>query len=192
MPIKPHPNFNKIKEDLQALAARGAPFSAVCYRCTERRFANDLVSGKGSQIHGARWNPKESFPAVYLCDTVEAALQEYLARARRMKLPDYKALPMVMAGVKVTVANLLDTTQDEVAAVVKTFLRTEKGHWRARQNRQETASQAIGRAIKEICFSGLIASSQALPEGSVIVLFPEKLKSRESLSVLKLSSTVLK
>jgi len=182
MPIKPHPDFDEIKQAIQKLARKGESFSGVCYRCTEPQFADQIVSGLGSQLHGARWTPKNSFPTVYLCDTVEAALQEYLARARRMRLPDHKSLPMVMAWVKVKAANLLDTTDAEIAAIVNPFLATDKIYWRAIQDRRESVSQAIGRAVKEVCFSGLIAPSQALPGGSNILIFPQKLTPSESLS----------
>jgi RES domain-containing protein len=192
MPIKSHPNFDEIKKAIQMLVRKGRPFSAVCYRCTEPQFAGQIVSGLGSQLHGARWTPKNSFPTVYLCETVEVALQEYLARGRRMKIPDYKSLPMVMAWVKVKATNLLDTTDVQVADVLNPLLAMDKIHWRAIQDRREAVSQAIGRAIKEVCFSGLIAASQALPGGRNIVIFPRKLTSAESLSAPALKPIALK
>ena len=160
--IKPHPRFFEIKELLQRFSGKGKPFSGICYWCIEPQFAEQIVSGAGSQIHGARWTPKHSFPTIYLCETVEVALQEYLARGRRMKLPDHKSLPMVMAWIRVKSVNLLDTTDAEVASVIGPILATDKIHWRAIQDRREAASQAIGRAIKEICFSGLMAGIQPL------------------------------
>jgi len=180
--IKAHPDVDEIKQAIQKLAKMGTPFSAFCYRCTEPQFADQIVSGLGSRLHGARWTPKNSFPTVYLCDSVEAALQEYLARGRRMRLPDHKSLPMVVAWVKVKAANLLETTDAEVAAVINPLLATDKIHWRAIQDRREAVSQTTGRAIHELSFSGLIASSQALPGGKTIIIFPKKLKAPEMLS----------
>jgi len=182
MAIKAHPEFDEIKQTIQKLAKKGKPFSAVCYRCTEPQFAGQIISGLGSQLHGARWTPKNFFPAVYLCETVEAALEEYLARGRRMKLPDHKSLPMVMAWFKVKTANLLDTTDAEVAATINPFLETDRIHWRAIQDRREAVSQAIGRATHDVCFSGLIAASQASPGSKNIIIFPKKLKAPEMLS----------
>src|SRR2546428_11946640 len=135
MAIKAHPDFDEIKQAIQKLAKKGKPFSGVRYRCTEPQFAGQIISGLGSQLHGARWTPKNSFPTVYLCETTEAALQEYLGRARRMRLPDHKSLPMVMAWVKVKTSNLLDTTDAEIAAVINPFLATDKIHWRGTQGR---------------------------------------------------------
>ena len=182
MPTKPHPDFDEIKQAIQKLSTKGKPFSAVCYRCTEPQFADQIVSGLGSQLHGARWTPKNSYPTVYLCETVEAALQEYLARGRRMRLPDHKSLPMVLAWIKVKTANLLDTTDAEVAAVVNPFLATDRIHWRTIQDRREAVSQAVGRAIQQVCFSGLIARSQASPGSRNLIIFPKKLKAPEMLS----------
>src|SRR5437870_10396969 len=125
MPIKPHSNFDAIKQAIQKLSKKGSTFSAVCYRCTEPQFADQIVSGLGSQLHGGRWTPKTSYPTVYLCDSVEAALQEYLARGRRMRLPDHKSLPMVMVWIKVKTANMLDTTDADIAAVINPFLTTD-------------------------------------------------------------------
>jgi RES domain-containing protein len=188
MALEPHPDFDKIRELVATLSKKGKSFSGVCYRCSEPQFAGQIVSGLGSQLHGARWTPKNSFPTVYVCDSVEAALQEYLARGRRMKLPDHSSLPMVMAWVQVKVANLFDITDAEVAAVVNPLLARDKIHWRAIQDWREAVSQPIGRAAKEVCFSGLIAPSQAVPRGRNIVIFPQKLRPGDSLSapVLKL------
>jgi len=182
MPIKSHPRFDEIKKALQKLGKQGKPFAAVCYRCVEPQFADQAVSGLGSLTYGARWTPKDSFPTVYLCETAEAALQEYLARSRRMKLPDHKSLPMMMLSIRVKVANLLDITDEEVALVVNPLLEMEKIHWRAIQDQREAVSQAIGRAINEIGFSGLAAPSQACPGHKNIAIFPENLSLKEILS----------
>jgi len=99
-----------------------------------------------------------------------------------MKLSDDKSLPMVLAAVKLKIANVLDTTDAKVAAAIRPFLQRERIHWRAIQGRREAVSQAIGRAVKEICFSGLIAASQASPGGRTIVVFPQKLGKLEVLS----------
>ena len=192
MAIKPHPDYDEIKDAMQKLSKKGKAFSAVCYRCTEPQFADQIVSGLGSQLRGARWTPKNSFPTVYLCESVEAALQEYLARGRRMKIPDHKSLPMVMAWVKIKVTHLLDTTDAEVAAIINPILAMDKVHWRAIQDRREAVSQAIGRAIREVCFSGLMAPSQALPTGRNIVIFPQKLTASDSLSTPALKPIALK
>ena len=109
-----------------------------------------------------------------------------------MRLPDHKSLPMVMAWIKVKTANLLDVTDADIAAVTNPFLATDKIHWRAIQDRREAVSQAIGRAIQEVCFSGLIAPSQASPGSRNIIIFPRKLKAPELLGAPSLKLIGLK
>lgn len=179
-----HPRFEIIKRELEKLSNFGNAFSAVCYRCVEPQFAPEVVCGTGARLHGGRWNPKGSFAAVYLSDTPEAALQEFLARARRMKLPDYRALPMQMVGVKIKAANVLDLTDAKVESSIKPILVTEKIHWRAVQVKREAVSQAIGRALREIGFGGLVTHSQALPGAKTIVIFPDRLKPTDILKPL--------
>jgi RES domain-containing protein len=186
MSIKLHPDSDELSRAIQRLARNGRPFSGVCYRCTEPQFADQIITGLGSQLHGARWTPKNSFPTVYLCETTEAALQEYLARGRRLRLPDDEALPMLMAWIRVKAANLLDTTEPQIAAVIDPLLAMDTMHWRAIQDRREAVSQAIGRAIQEVCFSGLIAPSQVSPGSRIIVIFPKKLKTPDMMSAPRL------
>ena len=192
MATKSHPDFDEIKHAVATLRKKARSISGVCYRCTEPQFARQILSGLGSQLYGGRWTPKDSFPTVYLCESIEAAVQEYLARGRKMRLPDHKSLPMLIAGVKVKAANLLDTTEVDIATVINPLLAKDKIHWRAIQDRREAVSQAIGRALNEICFSGLIAPSQALPGGKSIIIFPRKLTPPDSLSALALKPMALK
>src|SRR2546421_12365996 len=105
---KPHPDFDAILAVVESLLTNQSKFSGHGFRCVETSFAHDLLSGKGSLLHGGRWNAPGSFPAVYLSDSPETALNEFLARARRMQLRDYKALPLVMVAVQVKLSCLLD------------------------------------------------------------------------------------
>jgi RES domain-containing protein len=186
MEIKPHPNYRRILLAVNSLSAPAQALNSVWYRCVETSFAHEIVSGEGARRHGGRWNPIGSFRAVYLSDTPETALQEYLARARRMKWPDHKSLPMVMAGVEVKVRRVLDLRVPEVAAAVEPFLKAERLQWRSIQSRREAASQAIGRAVRETGLQGLLATSQQVKAGLNLVLFPDKFGRHDQLSAPKL------
>jgi len=177
-----HPDYAKIVEALHPLKAEAAPFAATLYRCVETAFAHDFVSGKGAQINGGRWNPKGAFPAIYLCDSPETALTEYMARSRRMRLPDSRVLPMVMAAVEVKVSLALDLEEPRVAAVLQPLLALDKIHWRAIQSRREAASQAVGRALQELGLHALLTISQARANGRTSVLFPHRFGGRDRVS----------
>lgn len=95
MTFKSHPDYVEILAAMKSLLADAKPMASVWYRRVETSFAHAIASGEGARLHGGRWNPLGSFRAVYLGDRPETAMQEYLARARRMKWPDNKSLPMV-------------------------------------------------------------------------------------------------
>ena len=140
------------------------------------------MSGEGAHQHGGRWNAIDSFPTVYPSDSPETALQEYLARARRMKWPDHRSLPMVMAAIKVKASRVLDLGIPAVAVAVDGFLKAEKAHWRSIQSRREAASQAIGRAAREAGCMGLLAASQQISGAKNAALFPDNFGRRDRLS----------
>jgi RES domain-containing protein len=186
MKVKPHPDYDRMLGAIKLLLPHAVSFKHVCYRCVVTSFAQEIISGEGARIFGGRWNPLESFPTVYLSDTPETALLEFLARARRMKWPDHKSLPMVMAGVDARVRCLLDLRLPAVEAVIEPFLAVETVHWRTIQSRREAASQAIGRAAREAGCQGLMAASQQVRDATNIVLFPDTLDSHDKLSAPKL------
>ena len=186
MTVKPHPDYAEILAAMKSLFPHAKPMVGVWYRCVETSFANQIASGEGARLHGGRWNPLGSFRAVYLSDSPETALQEYLARARRMKWPDYKSLPMVMAGIGVEASRVLDLKNPTVAKAFERFLKAEKVHWRSIQSRREAASQAVGRAARATGIQGLVALSQQVPGGKNIVLFPDQFGRRDRLTAPKL------
>ena len=171
---------------MKSLQPHAKPMASVWYRCVETSFAHEIISGEGARLHGGRWNPLGSFRAVYLSDSPETALQEYLARARRMKWPDHKSLPMVMAGIGVKASRVLDVTNPATAKVLEVFLKAEKAHWRSIQSRREAISQALGRAARAAGIQGLVALSQQVSDGKNIVLFPDQFGRRDRLTAPKL------
>lgn len=108
------------------------------------------------------------------------AIQEYFARLRRLGLPEYRDLPLLMAFVDCDISQVLDLTRSDVAAVVQPFLDAETEHWRVMQKTHEAVTQAIGRAAKEVCFRGIIAPSvDVKPDGCNYVLFHDKFASTD-------------
>jgi RES domain-containing protein len=186
MNVAPAAHYSRILATVKSVAKHAQGLTGVWYRCVETSFAHEIVSGEGARTHGARWNPLGSFRTVYLSDSPETALQEYFARARRMRWPDHKSLPMVMAGVDVSASRILDLRTPEVAAEIAPILNAEKQEWRRIQNQREAASQAVGRAVREAGLQGLLAASQQVSGGTNLILFPDKLGRRDKLSAPKL------
>ncbi len=173
MDIAPHPEYERILAAVRPLVARAAPVSGDFFRCVSHEFAHDFVSGEGARLHGGRWNGQGRFRAVYLSDSPETALGEYLARARRMNLPEAGELPMVMTAVRVKVRQVLDANEATVSAALRPWLAMERRHWRVTQQTREAISQAIGRAVCELGAQGLRAGSESVPGGRNLVVFPD-------------------
>lgn len=190
MTVSPHPKYSEVLAAIKSLLPHSKLMTGVWYRCVETSFAHELISGEGARIHGGRWNPLGSFCAVYLSGSPETALQEYLARSRRMKWPDHQSLPMVMAGVVVKASRVLDTTNPSIAKLLEVFLKSEKAHWRSIQSQREAASQALGRAARAAGIQGIIYLSQQIPRGKNIVLFPDQLGPRDRLTAPKLQVVI--
>lgn len=186
MSVHPHPDYPAILAAMRSLMSRAKLLEGVWYRCIETTFAGQIVSGEGARQHGGRWNAIGSFRTVYLSDSPETALQEYLARARRMKWPDHRSLPMVMAAVELKASRVLDLRDAAVAAAVDVFLKAERIHWRAVQSRREAASQAVGRATRDADCHGLLTASQQVRNGTNAALFPDNFGRRDRLSAPKL------
>jgi hypothetical protein len=182
MTARAHPDYPEVLKALGPLRRLTQRFEGTLFRCVETAFAHDLVSGKGAQLHGGRWNPKGGFPAVYLCDAPETALAEYLARGRRMCLPDARALPMVMAAVEVRVGAALDLETPEAATILQPLLAVETEHWRTVQGRRETVSQAVGRALRSLGVQTLSTASRARAGGRTLAVFPDRLTGADRLA----------
>ena len=179
---KTTPGYSRILNAVKPLTAHARHVIGVWYRCVETSYAHEIVSGEGARLHGGRWNPRDSFCTVYLSDRPETALEEYLARARRMKWPDHKSMPMVMAGVEVSASQVLDLRISDVATVLEPFLQAEPQHWRAIQAGGESVSQSIGRAARECRLQGLLAESQQVEDGLNLVLFPDRFGAHDRLA----------
>jgi RES domain-containing protein len=100
--VSPHPDFDRILEAMRG--CRGTPWAGIGYRSASPRYvsATDLISGFGSQLHGARWNPKGAFSAVYASLDLEIAMRETLAHHRYYGIPLHRALPRTFVAIELS------------------------------------------------------------------------------------------
>jgi RES domain-containing protein len=147
------------------------------YRATGIEYANrdDLVSGKGSMLHGARWTPKGSFPAVYGSLDPQAALLETLGTGGRYGIPYEKRMPLVMVAVDVELERVLDVTLPEVRKLLRVSLkRLLAEDWEAMQVAgQEALTQAIARLARGLGVQALLVPSARLKGERNLVIFPD-------------------
>lgn len=145
----------------------------------------DLLTGIGSQIVGARWNPPGSFPTVYLTLDPHTAIDEVLAHFRHYQLPIETAMPRVLVSVMARLSKVLDFTDGRTRSTLRV-----SGHrmldepWRAEQKAgREALTQALGRLAHELGWVGLLVPSAARRPGINLIVFPDLLGHDDSLEI---------
>jgi RES domain-containing protein len=172
---------------------RSKPFATdwagVAYRSVVPRYASsqELLSGHGSRQYGGRWNPPESFPAVYASLDPETALAEALAHCRHYGIPVEHAMPRVFVAIRAELARVLDLND----GAIRRSLRVSRGRmceedWRACCDAgTEAITQALGRIARQIELDGLLVPSAALADGTNLVVFPDNLSTTSSLAIIR-------
>lgn len=71
----------------------------------------DPRSGEGARIHGGRFNPPNSFPTLYLCETRDCAIAELTRQGTRNIVGVEGLLPRSVYQYELRLDRLLDLTQ---------------------------------------------------------------------------------
>jgi RES domain-containing protein len=187
-PIMPHPESDRIERALERCSSRSGRWSGVVYRSSLPRYANrqDLLTGVGSRIAGARWNPPGSFPTVYASLDPHTALDEVLAHFRHYGLPIESAMPRVTASIRVRVNNVLDLTDGTTRSALQISARRMlEEPWRDKQaGGKEALTQALGRLAFELAWEALVVPSAARTNGINLILFPDNLSGASSMQIV--------
>lgn len=129
-----------------------------------------------SRRAGGRFNPEGEFGAVYLSldrDTVRAELRR---RADRSGIPLEDLIPRVLLRVHVQLRRVLDLRDREV-----------RRSWGLDEGTITGADfgpcQAAGRAAREAGFEAILYPSAALPSGTNLVVFFDRLRPASELRV---------
>ncbi len=156
----------------------------MVYRSASVAYANrdDLLTGLGAKIAGARWNPPNGMATVYSSLSIQTATEEALAHHRYFGFPIETALPKVIVSIRVSFQRILDLTDGrkrKLLGVSRERLLDED--WRRKNaGGMEGLTQAIGRLAWERGWEGLLAPSSADRKGKNLVIFPENLVPPES------------
>jgi RES domain-containing protein len=176
--------FTKLVDDAEA-------FSGTTYRSCTPRYATetDLVTGEGSKLHGARWNPK-GIAVVYAADSPETAMAESLAHFRYFSIPVHSAMPRVFVAIEMKLKRVVDLRESNVRQRLHVSNDTMTTiDWRKEVKAGLLpVTQAIGQAAFEAGVEGLIVPSAAQPEGFNVLAFPKNLKKGSKLQILNADS----
>jgi RES domain-containing protein len=177
--LAPHPDSRHLPRILERCRAGAGAWSGVAYRSASPGYANrdDLITGAGSRVAGARWNGRGSFHAVYASLDPQTALDEALAHFRHFNLPIESAMPRVLVALQIQLGCVLDLTRIEVRRSLRLSRRRLLDEpWRELQQQgQEALTQAIGRLAWEAEWEGLLVPSAARSGGVNVVVFPANL-----------------
>jgi len=187
MTLRSYKDFDHLQQAARRLARSARTWSGVVYRSVTPEYANlaDLISGKGSQLFGGRWNPPRSFPSVYGSSSPEAAMSECLAHYRYFNIPLPQAMPRVFVAVQVRLQRLVDlTTARTLVRLGLSHKKIIEADWRRENDLgRESLTQAIGRALHQARLEGLLAPSARVPGATTLVVFPDVLRSRSYLKI---------
>ena len=187
--IAPHKQFAEIlaaldgaKDHARAWTGNGFRLAAVSHASAAK-----ILSGRGSQEFGGRWNAAGTFPAVYCSLLPETAVTETMSRFRKTGLKARRPLPGVLVSLAIKLHRVLDFTNPHEFPAVDPFLaRAKRENWQKLQDEgREAGSQAIGRAAHQLGFEGILFSSAVVAAAGNLVVFPNNLRAR---SILRIES----
>jgi RES domain-containing protein len=127
-------------------AAQLAAFEGRGWRHLSPR--HDPLSGEGARINGGRFNPRSSFPTLYICLTRPCAVAELQRLGERQPIGVEGLLPRVLYSYDIRLDRVLDLTDADVRHHVGVGLQTLIGpDWTACQELGVTAHALNAQAI---------------------------------------------
>lgn len=148
-------------------------WSGIAYRFASPK--RSALSGQGAYIYGGRWNPRESFPCIYLAEPRQACIQEFYRRAKGQAHGAASLLPQILHTIRVSDLEVLDLTGEGTLEQVSLAMDDI-------EDDDQTACAEVGAAAHFLGFQGVRAPS-ATSTGSVIAVFERKYE-RGQLTVL--------
>jgi RES domain-containing protein len=126
------------------------------------------LNAEGARIHGGRWNPKESFPVLYLAPEEKTVIAEFYRLAERQGMEPASLLPRRLYRYNVRLGAVLDLTDD----LAREAVRLDSSDLAADD---PSKCQAVGDAAHYAGFEAVRAASAAGP-GTVLAVFMDQLK----------------
>ncbi|NDV61116.1 RES family NAD+ phosphorylase [Puniceicoccales bacterium CK1056] len=186
--IQDHPRHREILKNLRAVA-KGIQitWSGSCYRSVELKWAHpdNLISGRGSLDHGSRWMRPGRYRVVYGASSAQIALKESLRAFQYYGVKKPRQNPRLLVQIDTSFSRIADLTsiEDHLSWPGKDDLLNED--WsKINERGYETLSQALGRALVECGFEGLVCNSSQDRRGRNIVWFPDYLDSSSQVEIV--------
>ena len=185
--IAPHKQFAEILAALDSAKNRAQGWTGNGFRlaAASHASASKILSGRGSQEFGGRWNATGTFPAVYCSLLPETAVTETMSRFRRTGLKARQPLPGVLISLAVKLQRVLDFTDPHDISGAEPFLaKAKRENWQSLQDKgREATGQAIGRAAHQLGIEGILFPSAVVAGAKNLVVFPGNLRARSILRI---------
>lgn len=145
--------------------ARRVALETVAFRNQAPQF--DPRSGEGARLGGGRFNPPNSFPTLYLCETRACVVAELTRQGTRHVVGVEGLLPRVLYRYELNLSCVLNLTDDDVRAHLGIGLSDLTGDdWGLCQQIGTEAHASGDQAIRTFSATGV---------DTVLVVFPELL-----------------
>ena len=144
-----------------ASAPRSA-FVGLAFRHQAPSF--DPRSGEGARIRGGRYNPPESFPALYLCTTRDCAVAELRRLGERQSIGVGGLFPRALYRYAVALSNVIDLTDPIVTDHLGIAHHELIADWPVTQLLGETAHALVVQALLAPSATGVDKVLVVLPE----------------------------
>ena len=185
--IVPHGRFEEILAAVGDLKDQARPWNGMGFRFAAVSHAapGKILSGRGSQEYGGRWNAAGTFPAVYCSLLPETAVSESMNRFRRSGLKPLSPLPGVLVSIEIKLHKVLDLSQPGDRMALDPFLaKAKKENWQKLQDQgREAFGHAIGRAVWQLGLEGILFSSVVVQDGGNLCIYPDNLHSKSMLRI---------
>jgi len=181
------PTLEQLKVRFTRMVPLATAFTGTAYRSSTPLYAteDDLLTGDGSKLNGGRWNPA-GIAVVYASLTPEAAMAETLAHNRYYGIAIEEAMPRTFVAIEATLRIVLDLREGGIRQRLRVSEeRILSVDWRKEVRAgREPITQMIGRAAYETDWEGIIVPSAAAANGHNLLIFPDKLRPGNSITVL--------
>jgi len=168
-------------------------FTRPVFRFIGSRFLASPLSSAGSRGHGGRFNPPDTFEALYTALSADTALAEregFLLTAGAIKAAR-SVRTAVLVRIDCRLERVLDLTDTEVRRRLGITLAELLGPWRPWNVRREPGAavtlaptQLLGRRVHESRrFEAILAPSARDSAGQCLAVFPGRLGPRSSLTI---------
>lgn len=185
--ISEHPRYPELFALLRGAKAKlKVAWKGPVYRCVALKWARPefLINGEGTLRSGSRWMRPALTPAVYASSTEAIALKESRRPLKHFGIHRPSSAPRVVVEMMADLKIVADLSGIDAVLPWPGLHELLAEDWeRINSAGSETLSQAFGRALWKLRFSGLIVPSARDRRGRNLIWFPGNLSKNDEIRI---------